>query len=187
MIRKIFVAALLTAGLVGQARAGLVANGSVGFVPVGTVSSDVLPVSGASSVTLPNLETVNTLSGTSLASLGDSVTLSELNIIQGGSLVAETITVGTYVFTFSAAPTTASGNQLGFDVIGTFHDTSGTYNDGTAEFTGSFTSGTNGSINASFTLYTPALVPEPSGLVLGLMGAGLFGGLVVSRRRKASA
>ena len=188
--------------------AGLVANGTFGFIPVGTVGSDNSDLLSSTTITMPGIELINTIPPTAfgnpndfvgLLSTGDTVTLSPLTLsLTTGDAPAVNILVfssGTSPvgrFTFSAATEnisfTPSTRAVSLYFLGTFHDTQGVYDDAAASLTISLNqSAPQTTINASGTFSTPPVpdtgAPEPA--TLAMMGSALIGLGVIGRKRFA--
>jgi hypothetical protein len=102
-----------------------------------------------------------------------------------------TVTVDSYVFTFTQEETTVAQRSgvpaigtIGFELIGGVHDTSGLLDDNTASLSLAVTQIGLGVINLSETFVSPAVppnIPEPASLAM--LGVGLVG-LGITRRRK---
>lgn len=193
----------------GTAQAGLVINGTFGYVPIGDIAYTPTnaSISTATTVTIPSSEVVNTVPLTylgqpnnlvGLVSPGDGVTVDPLVLptISGPSFISNYMT-----FTIddgsrfeydmvSIIWTSSAVSNLSFNSQGTFRDTLGVYDPAAASLSGSFTQtgGDTGTVNASFTFASPpspSAVPEPGSFVLML---GMFGGVgalgLWNRRRR---
>jgi hypothetical protein len=198
-IQTAFLTALLGLALSSTASAGIIANGSVAFSDF--VSSYVgATLSVATSITLiTSAGTITGHSGTPFGGGVDSTPLASATVTTPTTFTVPLASYPSFIvwgdgtgganntrysFSITGGSTTSftSPNDLTISAVGTFHDSLGVYNDGTASMIFSFTQtgGPGNSISGSGTIQTPQafqLVPEPATtLLLGgaLLGIGLL-------------
>jgi hypothetical protein len=202
-VQTAFLTAILVLALSSTASAGIIANGSVAFSDF--VSSYVgATLSVATSITLVSSAGIITgHTGTPFGGGADNSPLGSPTVTTPTTFAVPLSSFPSFIvwgdgtgganntrYTFSVSPgsTTSftSPNDLTISAVGTFHDTLGVYNDGTASMIFSFTQtgGPGNAISGSGTIQTPQafnLVPEPETTIL-LGGALLAIGLL--RRKK---
>jgi hypothetical protein len=190
---------LLGAGLMlGQAANAAFVNGTLGFVPFGSITYTGATLGSATSITIPALEIVNGepavydgnpntfITGPGAVDIGSAVALSTttLTFPQGAIsgylqfsydlLDPGTTPQGRYVFSLATLSESSSGpNNLSFQAYGTLTDLAGYYSPTPAQFSGSFTSIGSGTVNASFSLNSPVTAPEPGTYAAGIGGLAI--------------
>jgi hypothetical protein len=196
MIKRLSLAALLLSLAVGQARAGIM--GTQGFADIGSPTTNTGDINTATVFTLGDLVSTKSQTGAFVGMPSQDLGTATLN-----TAVPTSLTFGDSVFgSFSSTSITLASSVAGsvsYYVLGNY--TPGTFAGGgaavSASFTLSFTqtpAGT-GSISDSGTLAAPpaalggggSAVPEPASLVMGLIGAGIFGASYLARRGSTSA
>jgi PEP-CTERM motif len=199
-IQTAFLTAVLILALSSTASAGIVANGSVAFSDfVATYVGATLSV--ATSITLSNAAgTVTGATGTPFAcpqSGCTPVTSAAVTsptpftvplsayanyLVWGDGTGGANNTRYTFSVTGGSTKSNITANDLEITAVGTFHDTLGVYNDGTASLILNFTQsgGPGNAISGSGTIQTPQafdLAPEPDTMLLlggALLGIGLL-------------
>jgi PEP-CTERM motif len=197
MVMRLSLATVLLSLVVGQARAGIV--GTQAFADIGTPTVNTGDINTATAFTIGDL--VSTSSNTGAFAGMPSQTLGSVTF---DTTVPGSLSFGNAVFgTFTSTSITEPGNIPGsvtLYIVGNY--TPGTYVGGgsstTASFTVDFTQtpAHTGSISDSGTFATPpasppnvggSSAPEPSSVVLGLIGVGIVGACRLVRRRSARA
>jgi hypothetical protein len=213
MRKAVFVFALL--GLSNLASAGLLANGSFGFsfiLDCCTLDSNLTTGTGnIQTANTINWTDTDPFGGDVTVTSLDPTTFSQANVFFGitnfagsaGEIDPDTVnTAGGDSLTLTFGPTAqflfTSGSEqvtkspvthaVNYYFLGTFHDTTNTYDDAAASFTLTFTqSAPDSTITGGGTFSTPPAqntfgTPEPA--TVALIGAALIG-LAGMRRRKA--
>ena len=195
IVQNVLLTAVLGLALSSTASAGIIANGSVAFSDF--VASYVgATLSVATSITLSSSAGIITgHSGTPFGGGVDSTPLGSATvttpitftvplasypsfIVWGDGTSGANLTRYSFSITGGSTTSFTSPNDLTISAVGTFHDSLGVYNDGTASMIFSFTQtgGPGNSISGSGTIQTPQafqLVPEPETMLsVGWCAAG---------------
>jgi hypothetical protein len=204
-IQTAFITAVLGVALSSTASAGIVASGSVAFGE--NVASYVgANLSTATSITvttiLGSFGNISFATGTPFGGGTGSTPLGSATITTPTTFLVPLSSYANFIewgdgtgganntrYTFSVTASAKSNittNDLQITAVGTFHDTLGVYNDGTASLILNFNQagGPGNSIGGSGSIQTPqafTLVPEPETTLL--LGGALLG-LGLLRRKK---
>jgi hypothetical protein len=184
-------------------------NGTFGYVPSGDASFTGPTLGSATSVTVLNNDSINTIPATYLGNPNDFASGGAAPLALSDTVVVSPLTWATppgitavnlvNLLTFSSGTTPAdrfefsatkeivgsSGtNELTVAFVGTLHDSAGVFGDNNASLVYSFND--NGAINYSATFSTPSIivnVPEVFGGLTVLVSFATCGMLTLLRRR----
>jgi len=192
MVKKLTLAALLLGLVVGQARAGVV--GTQGFGDSGSPSVNTGDINTATVFTIGDLVTTSASTGAFVGLPTQTFGPVTFDTTVATSFTFGDAAFGTFASTSISLATSVSG-VVGYFILGSY--TPGTFVGGgaatPASFTISFTQtpAHTGSISDSGTFSvppsTPPGVPEPSSMLLGVIGIGIVSACRFARRRRKTA